>query len=255
MSYGMMMKNPASSLVLSSDGFGLFYAGKATFLDAPTYTNDESDQVEMDYGPATAKIAYRRYTFTSSLPCMFAVDISSGRAAIVSSVKSGTTYTIVAVHSTGTPDARGMYTQSDIEIYAFARINGSPSGTNGLALWDASGTLAWDFSGSRRPLFLTASVSFGVGVTSMPMPAGFTKPAVLGPIGVIKNSVPNLVSSPTGRYRLDGKIGCFAISGSNITRPDDVYRSGPTFDFFAATPFSLQRTLATTAYLFEANGL
>ena len=253
--YGLQIVNPSGTLVLSSDAFGLYYAGKATYVaDVVQGDMNQSTNGSSGYGAGNFYISYKTYTFSSSAACAFAVAVDSSTVtAIVQIVFASGVYTITVAKSSGAAGSHGFKTQNAAEVYAFIRA-GSVSGAYGLALYDSAGTLAWDLT--RLPLFMREAVNFSAGTTTSVAYTGtYTKMGVFGPImSHVDTQV--LISAPTGTYNVDGIFAGFQVSGSNLKRVSDKYRDGPTVVVGAGNvPVTSDSRAPTIAYLFEATGL
>lgn len=246
MTYGLMVDNLSGELVISSEGFGLAYIGKATYdsdVGAPSLEFDT-----LRFGTYTT---FKKYVITSSVPIAAFVKLTSGlRSGIASVTQSGSTWEIIVFNQNGSNVVQAA------DVYCFARPT-SLSASYGLALYDSSGALAYDLTGGVRPLFFKGVVDFLSTDSSIALPGGITTPAAFGfSCGYVDPS-PVLISVPFNRYRMDGQLYGLSLSGSNITRNLVKFRDGPNEDFGPGESPAAggPGVVPFTVYLIDCNGL
>lgn len=171
MSYGLKIINPSNELVVSSDANGLYCIGKATLQGS----------VVQPSGTATTsggrQWGYSVYRISHSGSIVPALDLPLNKTVGVHSVTQPSAGVWdITVYCGDSPDANGFDTQYQLDVWAFG-IPSTILGTVGLALYNSSGGLAYDFS---RPnlLFPRAYVS-GANYSSVTIPS-LTRPVVIG---------------------------------------------------------------------------
>ena len=163
MAYGLKISNPDGEMVISSDGFGMNYIGRATY----TGTSSISNFLPPYYNPPFATfINVGVYTITSTSDAImpFLPINSSYITGVVTCKKTNSnTWQISVINhaplaSTATPSNMPAWTQTD--VYVFAKPTGTGSGSGyGLEIFNSSGSLTWDFK-SSQPLYFKGRAKF-----------------------------------------------------------------------------------------------
>ena len=149
MAYGLKITNPSGGLVIDSSGFGMNYIGTASYYGTTPYkqvaTSLGSDFVFLNSTP----ININEYRITSTADSLIPfLSIGSYTCALVSVSKiNSNTWSILA------------YTSGSLTVYCFAKTSVTPSGY-GMALYDSSGSLSYNFVNAGSPLFFKSFASF-----------------------------------------------------------------------------------------------
>jgi hypothetical protein len=170
--------NPSGELTFSGDAITYSYIGKAT----PTGISQAgTSSVSNTVGRST-------YTITWDGDIVVALPLkTNGPQVVLSTVKSGSTWTIAVMKGNGSFDSNGFPTQEYTEVYVF----GAPpsTATSQFMIYDVNGVPCGDLS--RQPLLYKAIIALSSSVTDAwtPSPA-ITSPAVVGnPLGYRSTSV------------------------------------------------------------------
>lgn len=243
----MRIMNDGGGLVLSDEGFGLNYLGKASFVqDEPA-----PDMNALSATPGAIKPTLKRYRITTpSLEVVPFLSLSARSCGIAQIIHSGTTWDFIVFNQDGSNTAAA------IEIFCFGRP--TTHSLYGIRIRKASDlTLAYEL-GMNRPLFYSAIVNLGAGITSAAIPSGIAKPAILGfNLGFIDPAWV-LVNANFNRWRADAFAQGWALNGLVLARSERRFRQAVEFSEFGAgeNPGNEDyRGAACTAYLIDATGL
>lgn len=175
MTYGLQIENPSGSIVLTTEGYGLNYVGKATYQSV---TQASGSATTAPPGRTGGKVVYR-ITGCPDFPVVFHTIAASYKVGLLNIVTvGGGTYDLEFHCETGTYDTWNFGTQANaIEVFVFSRKT-SLAGSYGMALYDSAGALAYDLS--DRPLFPVEMKSFASVSASAVTIGTYTKPAFLG---------------------------------------------------------------------------
>jgi hypothetical protein len=246
MAFGLQVENPLGNLVVSTEGFGANYIGKASYLSdvqaftpvggAGTYTNHKK---------------YRITTTTSAIAVF--LKLTSNKCGVTEIVHSGDNWDITVFNEGAGGGTYGFGTQAAADVYCFAR----PTSTSayGLALYDGAGNLAYDIGGPQPPLFFKHRLAMAANVNSAAMPSGYTTPAFLICSAGFNDPAQVLIDAGLGRYRADAYVYGVALSGGNIVRQSAKVRYGEVADYGAESPPTGDEPAAVSLYLIEAGGL
>jgi hypothetical protein len=159
--------NASGGLTFSSDGVTYSYIGRAT----------QSSLVQPGAGSVSRSAGQSIYTIEWAGDIVVALPVkANGVTALLSTTKSGTTWTINVFKSNGTADSQALDAQEWTEVYVFGA---PPAGASSVfMLYDASGNPVADLS--RRPLTYKSLLHMNSGVIQWTPPALATVPAVLG---------------------------------------------------------------------------
>ena len=246
MSYGLRIVNPTGELVVDSEARGLIAVHKATFVSLVQENGASVD------GATPGRLAgYSTYTSNHSGPILLAVDLPAGKnVGLIDVGGSAGAWTITA-YCADTPDpASGLsewdLTQYALDIWVFG-FPASVASTWGLALFNSSGSLTYDFSrnGVMWPRSLVDQ-AFGASPVAIP---SLTRPvAVAVPSSWTATDATITINS---RYRTERR-GFWKRTGSTLTQvlrrtaqykyfgPDPIGDEG---DVFGATSFIVEGAL------------
>lgn len=210
MSYGLAITNPGGELVISTEGFGLNYIGKASYQGLTA--NDVSGGNWL-----AGSVAYR-ITGCPSAPIPFHTMPLDARVALTDVILVSTgTYDLYYHCDTPSFNTEGYGTQANaLEVFVYARRT-TVAGSWGMALYDSAGSLAYDLS--SMPLFPRQRMAWAtVGSAAVAISGGLTKPAYFG------------------RYNADRTFNEFPGGGSVVA-----YEHQMTYGFtrLTATPGSI----------------
>lgn len=172
MTYGLSITNPSGELVISSEGFGLYCVGKCALQGSvvqPTGIFPSSSPGQLG--------GYSRYRITSVNTPIFAIDLPlNKRVGLRGMTNVGGNVWEVEVHCGDTPDPNAFdAVEYQVDVWAFAQHSGTPAGPYGMAIYNAAGALAYDFT-AGVPLAAVAYVD-GIGSPTIP---SLTRPVILG---------------------------------------------------------------------------
>lgn len=172
MTYGLKIINPSGELVMSSDAKGLYCLGKGTLQGSVV---QPSGNATGSHPGRTA--GYSVYRFSGHPgPLIFGVELVLNKTVGIRSVSNPSSNTWdVTVYCGDTPDAHGFETQYGLDVWAFGLPQTAPASGYGLAIYDASGNIAWDLT--QLPLFAKGYISGSSSPHTIP---SLTKPVVLG---------------------------------------------------------------------------
>lgn len=230
MAYGLQIINPGTNeLVISSQGKGVYCLGKGVLTSLVQPSGNPADP-----SPGFS-CGYGIYHFTG-LPPFFILGARVGpgyKTAILEwrTIDSAAgIYDIVAYHGR-TPGANNIDTVQDAnEIWAFAPIPGGGRQSQwGLALYDSSGALSYDFT---RPYLLSAVQYIpGAGLTGIP---ALSKPVMLGMAG----SAETLDSGVSfNRWAFTAVRGCWRMPSSTQIQGDQLVAQ--RYEYTATEPRGL----------------
>ena len=135
MKTALKISNLKQELVVHNESRGTECIGKATL----------SRVVQPSISGGVRTAGYSTYTFTSTKPVLWAVDLPLGkRVGIVGTGYKNGVYTIGA-YCGGNPDFSGFDQQYTIDIWAFSTISAASS-RFGLLLRNSDGAIAHDFA-------------------------------------------------------------------------------------------------------------
>lgn len=243
MSYGFQVENPSGGLVLSADGFGMNYIGKASFVQ-----NEDAPELNGLYAGGTYT-QFKRYRINSSSPLVFPfLELSSANVCGVAKVEQGAGYWDFVIFNQNSSNVCQA-----INIYCFGRPTTRSSW--GMNLFNADGTLAWDI-GSQRLLMFQGVVDFGLNQTSATIPS-LTKPAVLGFGSGFIDPLWVPWRLQYGQWYANAAVRGFRLYNSTtLVLNDKISRLGDWYEFEVGTsPGSDYYTYPFTAYLIDATGL
>ncbi|WAC72067.1 hypothetical protein OU995_21220 [Roseateles sp. SL47] len=243
--YGFRVKNDAGGWVVASDGFGLNYLGKASLVGYEMATDPNGL-----YGGAT-RPQWMRYRITTPSPVVMPfLPLSTFCCGIASVTQAGSQWDFVIYNQDASNNPVAL------DVHCFGRpTTHSPWG---MRIRQADGvTLAYEF-GMNRPLMFAGVVDLAAGVSSVAIPSGIVKPAILGfGLGFVDPAW-SLVNASRGQWRANAYVQGWSLSGTVLRRAEraartdgDLYEFGP-----GENPGSEDfRGLAVTAFLIDANGL
>lgn len=173
MSYGLKIINPSNELVISSDAMGLYCVGKAVLQGA----------VVQPTGLATAtfpgrKTGYSVYRINHPGQIIVALDLPLGKnVGLLGVTQPAAGVWEITAHCGDGPDADTFdTTEYALDVWAFGFAQSVAEGY-GLALYTASGALAWDMSRANM-LFPRAYVPSSLTVNNA-IPS-LARPVVIG---------------------------------------------------------------------------
>jgi len=240
MSYGLQAENPSGGLVMSADGMGMVYLGKASFVQ-----NEAAPDFAFYFG---TNVQFKRYRITTTAAIVLPFLALSANICGVAKVEPNATYWDFVVFNQNTSNVC-----QPLDIYCFVPPSSAPAW--GLALYRADGTLSHALGGSR-PLMFSGLADFPASTYTRTVPS-LTIPAVLGfSSGYIDPSWV-LVDPESGFWRADGYVQGFKLTGTTLYRSQIRFRVGDLYEFEVGTsPGSDDYTaIPCTAYLIDANGL
>ncbi|SEL11807.1 hypothetical protein SAMN05216359_105260 [Roseateles sp. YR242] len=244
--FGIRIKTPGLGLLVASDGFGLNYIGKASFVQ------DEvaPDMNGLSPGGGT-KPTFKRYRIVTASPVVVPfLSLSTRCCGVAKMTRSGNTWDFVVFNQ----DASNV--AAPIDIYCFGRP--TTHSTYGMRIRQNDGvTLAYEF-GLNRNLMFAGVVDLAAGVSSATIPSGIVTPAVMGfALGFIDPAWV-LVNAARNQWRADAYIHGWTLSGTVIARAQRQQRvNGDVVEYGAGeSPGNENYTgRAVTAFLIDANGL
>lgn len=262
MSYGLKIQNPTGGLVIDSAGFGMNYIGTATYYaDVPYPRQSVSLNLDNAYSLSTAtNVKEYRITSTSTALIPF-IAIGTGTCELVDVSKiDENTWSISA------------YSNHDLEVFCFAKTSIVPT-NYGMALYDTSGNLSYNFCNANAPLFFTSIGEFpddtiaGSPVSTATITgkaiSSYTKPAAFGwnlgyQVYNGPGSPPHGPPPPINTWHYTSVSSCgLTIYSNNLYRTFHTIVPGVNFDTGSDLPAGdneLQLP-ATTVVLIEASGL
>lgn len=251
MSYGFQVENPSGGLVLSADGFGMNYIGKASFVQY-----EDAPDLNGLYGLDGTYTQFARYRIYSPSPLVFPfLELSSANVCGV----CRTQQVYVQANPSNSYWDFVVFNQNSsnvfqpLNIYCFGRPTTASSW--GMNLFNSNGVLAWDV-GNQRLLMFKGLVDFGWNQTSATIPS-LVKPAILGFASGFTDPSWTPFRLERGDWRADAYVCGFRLSTpTTLALNDKLSRVGAIYNFEVGTsPGSDSFNFPFTAYLVDANGL
>lgn len=217
MAAGLIIRNDASQLVLTSDALVFGYVGQAT--------RTATVQPTLAGGIVTGGYS----TYTINWPGDFIAPVvklstTAGAGYIVgirNIVKSGSTWTITIFAGNNTYSQTDFLNQTTAaEVYVWGTPYAAGAGAFGLQIFDAAGVITADLS--RQPLAVNSYLAFSNNATSAVMPASLTTPGIMTASSGFK--IESVAAS--GSYTVTESLAGFHISGTTVYRvlsPDQRY--------------------------------
>jgi hypothetical protein len=206
---GIIIRNPGNELVFTSDAFIYHYLGTATFQSTV------ASPTTIPGGTYGLTAGYSTYTINhSGSDIMVATPLGSdvnSSVAIVSKVKSGSTWTITVQRGNGSaPNAAGFLTETSTTVHVWGKPVSTPN--FGLAIYAPDGSLRADMS--KKPLLIGEFASFAQGQVSVTLTESYTVPGVMtSPTGSSVTSV-----GSENNYTITEKLARWYYSGGVLTR-------------------------------------
>jgi hypothetical protein len=220
---GIIIRNPGNELVFTSDAFVYHYLGTATLQSTA------ASPTTIPGGTYTLTAGYSTYTVNhSGSDIMVAVPMAAGvnsSVAIVSKVKSGSTWTITVQRGNGSaPNAAGFLTETSTTVHVWGKPVSTPN--FGLAIYAPDGSLRADMS--KKPLLIGEFLSFASGQATATLSGSYTTPGIMtSPTGGQETT-----SGSAGNYTITERLARWHYSGGVVTRervqerryfPEDVF--------------------------------
>jgi len=222
--FGIIVSNPGSEWVVTSETFLPAYLGRATYVSTTQATHA---------GAVTGAGGFSTYTFTFAGPIVPVLPLAPGyRGVIYSVVQAGSTWTIKVSYSDGTQHSdttQGdftMYVQSAPPAVFVFGIPATPAGAYGLTIYTGAGQLAADLS--RFPLMLAAHATLAIGSNSVSGLPSLTLPGLVG-----RSTDYASIGGPSGTpslFRVRTRMSCWAYAGGTLSRLWDTRRLFTTDD-------------------------